>query len=75
MSTKMLFSQKILGTSVKELAVFAIAHHPWWGGSRPRPGGGVCIPACTEADTPSRRLLECILVLKKFCHNFVELSD
>ena len=37
--------------------------------SRPRPGG-VCIPACTEADPPSRRLLlltvrillECILV-------------
>ena len=37
-------------------------------------GGGLCIPACTEADTPSRRLLlrtvrillECILVVK--CH-------
>ena len=39
------------------------------GVSRPRPGS-VCIPACTEADPPSRRLLllmvrillECILV-------------
>ena len=43
----------------------------WRGVSRPIPRG--CIPACTEADPPSRRLLprtvrillECILVVKK----------
>ena len=43
------------------------------GGSRPRPGGGG-IPACTEADTPSRLLLlraariilQCILVGLQF---------
>ena len=30
MSTEMLFSQKILGKSVKGLAVLAIAHYPWY---------------------------------------------
>ena len=54
--------------------------HPG-GVSRPTPwGGSVCIPACTDADTPLPRgrllpravriLLECILVLKRFSNLF-----
>ena len=47
--------------------------HP--GGGSPGPGLEGCIPACTEADPPSRQLLlravrillECILVLRWLC--------
>ena len=61
------------GGKLRGLAGGSPGQHPGGGGSpSPHPGVGVCIPACTEADTPSpssglllrvvRILLACILV-------------
>ena len=51
--------------------------HPGGGGQMPTLGGGLCIPACTELDSPLGRLLpravrillECILVHFTFYSN------